>query len=86
MQAGIQAGIQAGLNVGVQITTREIYDALIALSTRVDILIQQGNHNNERAQDHETRLRTLERAKWPLPSVAVLMSIIGFCISFFVHH
>jgi hypothetical protein len=27
-----------------------------------------------RAEDHEVRLRTLERARWPLPSLAVLIS------------
>lgn len=25
--------------------------------------------------DHESRIRTLERARWPLPSVAVVVSV-----------
>lgn len=59
---------------GVTITAREIYDAVVRLTGRVDVLIEQQNEARHDLQDHETRLRTLERARWPLPSLAVLIA------------
>ncbi len=32
-------------------------------------------------EDHEARLRALERARWPLPSPAALVSIIALVVS-----
>ncbi len=69
----------------VIITSREIYDAVVRLTGRVDVLIEQHNNlsrdqqEHERAaetshQDHEIRIRSLERGRWPLPSLAVLIS------------
>ena len=81
--------------MGITITSREIYDAVVRLTGRVDVLIEQQSsthsevqdHENrlrslehvaaskESIQDHEGRLRSLERSRWPLPSVAVLLSL-----------
>lgn len=33
------------------------------------------------AVDHEARLRTLERARWPLPSLAVLVSLASLVLA-----
>ena len=32
-------------------------------------------------RDHEQRLRTLERARWPLPTIAVLAAIIAAVVA-----
>lgn len=59
----------------VLITTREIYDAVIRLTGRVDVLIAQQEESNKDLIDHEARIRALERARWPLPTIAVLVSV-----------
>jgi hypothetical protein len=59
----------------VAVTLREIYDAVVRLTGRVDVLIEQQTATAHDVQDHESRLRSLERARWPLPSIAVLTSI-----------
>lgn len=59
----------------VVIGAREIYDAVIRVSSKVDGLVQQMADHSARATDHETRLRSLERARWPLPSLAVLIAV-----------
>lgn len=41
---------------------------LTRMEGKLDTLLQQGS-------DHETRLRALERARWPLPALAILISI-----------
>ena len=64
------------------ITGREIYDAVVRLTGRVDVLIEQQAHTTADVVDHESRIRTLERARWPLPSLAVLVSLAGFGLTF----
>lgn len=65
---------------GVTVTAREIYDAVLKLTGRVDVLIEQHTDTRNDVQDHETRLRVLERGRWPLPSVAVLVSLTALAI------
>lgn len=60
---------------GVVITSREIYDAVVRLTGRVDVLIEQQGETRQDIQDHETRLRSLERARWPLPALSVLIAL-----------
>lgn len=67
----------------ITITAREVYDAVVRLTGRVDVLITQQSQTQVEVQDHETRLRTLERARWPLPAAAVLLSIAALTIPFF---
>lgn len=65
----------------VVITSREIYDAVVRLTGRVDVLITQQNETSKDLTDHENRLRTLERARWPLPSAAVLISVASLALA-----
>lgn len=80
---------------GITITTREIYDSIVRLAGRIDVLIEQQSRTHTEVQDHENRLRSLEqqvvsrkeigdhehrlrsleRTRWPLPSVAVVISL-----------
>lgn len=68
---------------GVTITSREIYDAVVRLTGRVDVLISAQEHTAHTTQDHETRIRLIERSRWPLPSLAALMSLGALALSFF---
>jgi hypothetical protein len=63
---------------GVVITSREIYDAVVRLTGRVDVLIEQQAQTRTQIQDQESRIRALERARWPLPSLSVLIALSSF--------
>jgi hypothetical protein len=69
----------------VTITAREIYDAVLTLTGRVDALIAQQGEVAEDVRDHETRIRSLEKARWPLPSLAILVSVAGLVIAVLPH-
>lgn len=68
----------------VIITGREIYDQLVrvgdavnGLGTKVDRLTDGHVDVRNDLIDHETRIRGLERARWPLPSLAIVVSVGG---------
>lgn len=65
----------------VVITSREIYDAVVRLTGRVDVLIEQQADIKHDIGDHETRIRNLERNRWPLPAVTVLIALGALVIS-----
>lgn len=67
---------------GIVITSREIYDAVVRLTGRVDVLIAQQAETNKDITDHENRIRGLERNRWPLPTVSVLISLGALAIAF----
>lgn len=60
---------------GVVITSREIYDAVVRLTGRVDVLIEQQTATHQDVQDHENRLRSLERGRWPLPALTIVIAL-----------
>lgn len=45
------------------------------IDTVIEQLDQQRTEKNRVDQDHETRLRTLEKARWPLASLTVLIAL-----------
>ncbi|KUF19595.1 hypothetical protein [Streptomyces silvensis] len=45
------------------------------------LLVQRGDQTDRAIADHETRLDTLERSRWPLPSVAALVALVGLTLS-----
>ncbi|MFB7597271.1 hypothetical protein [Streptomyces sp. NPDC056160] len=64
----------------VVITPTEVYaevrathDEVKSVSSKLDSL-PIADHSHLLA-DHETRIRTLERARWPLPSLAAVTSV-----------
>lgn len=59
----------------VVIGAREIYDQGQKTQAALDKLVDKMGGLGERLGDHENRLRMLERARWPLPSLAVLLSV-----------
>nr|WP_234043073.1 hypothetical protein [Streptomyces marianii] len=39
------------------------------------LLVQRGDQTDQKLADHEARLDSLEKARWPLPSLAALVSL-----------
>lgn len=68
----------------ITITAREVYDAVIRLTVRFDVLIAQHSKTQAEVGDHEGRLRSLEKARWPLPSAALLLSLAAFFVPLFI--
>ena len=77
---------------GVVITAREIYDSVVRLTGRLDVLIEQHTAMSQdlrdheiradtRHNDHESRLRSLEKARWPLPSLAAVISVAALAVA-----
>jgi len=67
----------------IVITSREVYDAVVRLTGRVDVLISQQTTHQAEIADHENRLRVLERARWPLPSLAVVVALGSLGVTLF---
>lgn len=65
----------------VEIGLKEIYDLLVALNTNVQIIAGDIKDLSAKADDHESRLRALERNRWPLPSLAALVSIAALVLA-----
>ncbi|WP_018221675.1 hypothetical protein [Salinispora pacifica] len=65
----------------MEIGLKENYDQLVALNTNFQIVAGDVKGLARQGEDHEARLRALERARWPLPSPAALVSIIALVVS-----
>nr|WTB30875.1 hypothetical protein OG781_16525 [Streptomyces sp. NBC_00830] len=51
---------------------RSLHDAVSRVETKLDGLRDNYAEVTKDVADHETRLRALERARWPLPTIGVL--------------
>lgn len=47
---------------------------LVRVETKIDAIVAK-------ADDHEARLRILEKARWPLPSVGALTGVAGVIVA-----
>ncbi|APD18499.1 hypothetical protein SEA_PAPAYASALAD_23 [Streptomyces phage PapayaSalad] len=45
------------------------------------LLVQRGDQTDRQLADHETRLDALERARWPLASIAALTALAGVVVA-----
>lgn len=45
------------------------------------LLVQRGEQTDRQLADHEARLDTLERSRWPLPSLAALVATVGLLLA-----
>lgn len=68
--------------MAVVISPKEIYDAIVRLTGRVDVLIVQHDDMKNKVQDLESRMRMVEASRWPLPALAVLLSIAAIVLKF----
>jgi hypothetical protein len=55
----------------VTISGRDIYDQIIGLRDDVRSLVQSNDAVQEQLSDHETRLRSVERWKYAVPTALV---------------
>ncbi|MFJ9892732.1 hypothetical protein ACIQPR_05300 [Streptomyces sp. NPDC091280] len=45
------------------------------------LLVQRGDQTDRQLTDHDQRLDALEHARWPLPSLAALVAVVGLAVS-----
>lgn len=69
---------------GVVITTTQMYGEVRELSrkvdrieTKLDAILNDNQEIKNDLADHETRLRSLERARWPMPTIGILAGVAG---------
>lgn len=69
----------------VVITLKEVYEAQkeqgriqTEISSKLDRLLDKHDRIDERVEDHESRMRTLEKRVWSIPSIATLIAIASF--------
>lgn len=54
---------------------KEVYDAVMVLTGTVERVANQQSDTRNDLADHETRIRSLERGRWPLPTIAALAGV-----------
>jgi hypothetical protein len=69
---------------GVYISPAQMYqevrglaEAVGRIETKIDGILNETKDIRTDLADHETRIRTLERARWPLPTLGVLAGVAG---------
>ncbi|MGW2044627.1 hypothetical protein ACWCPF_05520 [Streptomyces sp. NPDC001858] len=69
---------------GVYISTAQMFQEVRDLAqtvgrieSKVDSFLDEAKDIRQDVQDHELRIRTLERARWPLPTIGVLAGLAG---------
>jgi hypothetical protein len=65
----------------VMVGAREIYDQVVRTQGLVERLGDRIEDLNKDLIDHEARIRSLERNRWPLPSLSVLVSVAALLIA-----
>lgn len=68
----------------VTIGAREIYDQVVAVRGVVDRLVDQHQDQERQGLDHEARLRALERGRWPLPTLSVVIALVAVVVAVYV--
>lgn len=69
---------------GFYVSPEQIYTAVISMTGKVDVLITQHNDTQGDIKDHETRLRSLESSRWPLPTLSALFALASLVIAMYV--
>ncbi|MEQ4610338.1 hypothetical protein ABMX48_29570 [Streptomyces cavourensis] len=69
---------------GVYISPAQMYQEVRALAqavgrieSKIDGILDETKDIRSDLGDHEVRLRALERARWPLPTIAALAGVAG---------
>ncbi|GAA3441074.1 hypothetical protein [Planomonospora venezuelensis] len=65
----------------VTIGAREIYDELQKVGGKVDGVSVKVDGIVSDVADHEARIRSLERNRWPLPSLAALFGLASLIVA-----
>lgn len=56
---------------------RDLARTVDRIELKLDEVLNETKDIRSDIADHETRLRTLERARWPLPTIGVLAGVAG---------
>ncbi|MFE7624614.1 hypothetical protein [Streptomyces sp. NPDC057509] len=56
---------------------RSLSDGMVRVETKLDSIGQGLTDLGTDVADHEARLRSLERGRWPLPTIAALAGVAG---------
>lgn len=56
---------------------RSLSDGLTRVETKLDGIGQGLTELGKDVADHESRIRTLEKARWPMPTIGVLAGVAG---------
>lgn len=59
----------------------DLYDKVVGLSARLDVMLSRIDDVLRDVSDHETRLRQLERSRWPVANVTVLVGIASLVLA-----
>jgi hypothetical protein len=54
---------------------RSLSDGLVRVETKLDGIGQGLTELGKDVADHETRIRALEKGRWPLPSLAAVVAV-----------
>lgn len=56
---------------------RDLAQTVGRIESKVDSFLDEAKDIRGDLQDHELRIRTLERARWPMPTIGVLAGVAG---------
>lgn len=56
---------------------RETREAVIRMEGKLDLVMSKMNDHSEQLDDHEDRLRELEKKRWPLPEIGIILSFLA---------
>lgn len=62
----------------------ELTEVLVAIARLESKLDNFNTSIPPKIEDHENRLRLLEKARWPLPAISILISVAGVASAFIV--
>lgn len=60
---------------GVVVTLERLYDELLSTHDDVTVIKVEMGGVNQKVADHSTRITSLERQRWPLPSLSILLAV-----------
>ncbi|MGE7432745.1 hypothetical protein [Kitasatospora sp. NPDC001175] len=60
---------------------RRIADGQIRMEAKLDAILGDQREHRETIADHEQRIRRLESARWPLPTIGVLGGLAGTVVA-----
>jgi len=66
------------------VSNKDIYNLIMLVQGQITTLVTQGSQSARDIDDHEVRLRGLEKARWPLPSLAILISLASIVYAVFI--
>ena len=71
--------------IGVHVSLADIYRTLLEMSAKLDVAMRRIDDHDSDMKDHEARLRALEKARWPLPTISALIACASFALALVVY-